>query len=229
MEKLVALLFRLFFICCFLLVDSCSNDHADDMVFYALDNESRQWLYAGVERDGFTLVDSVSIQQILSLYKERTYYKERKKSSGIFGMQDIVYAEYEAIKQLFSSNGGLTFSLELTATELPGNTELEIEINNTLVMIDPIARKINEVLVWKQIDENSRNGKSVSGSIVNSNLEYFDSLTLNDRVYFEVLEFKLRDHLSIWNTNTVVQFQLAKELGLLSYRLENGNVFMRME
>lgn len=63
---------------------------------------------------------------------------------------------------------------------------------------------------------------------INSNVLFHDSLTINGVIYPRVMELTLKDLQQYWNDLTVTNILIAKGVGLVQFRLNNGVVISRL-
>jgi hypothetical protein len=223
---------RIFIICFIISAFSCNDKVSDDFQTYNLDEGSKQWLYSGNEGDVLYMRDSLNNQINLVLKRERSEYIEATKTTDWFGWSSVIIAEYERISQKFPSNNGINFTIAMSAKPQPENCEMQISFDsntNLTVWIIPNSTKITRVTIYQPEDEDGiSSGSAVINDRINSTLVYYDSLILNNKSYFDVLEFELRDLYRDTDELSVVSFSIAKEVGLLKYRLKNGRSYERV-
>ncbi|MEX2371971.1 MAG: hypothetical protein WD578_13280 [Bacteroidales bacterium] len=223
---------RIFIIGFIICTSSCNDKVSDDFQTFNLDEGSKQWLYSGNEGDVLYLMDTLKNQISIVLKRERSEYLEATTTTDWFGWSSIIIAEYERISQHFSFNNGMDLYISMSAESQPENCEMQISFDSNTVLnvrIIPNSTKLTRVTIYQPEDENGiRSGSSVINDRINSTLVYYDSLILNNKSYFDVLEFELRDLYRDTDELSVVSFSIAKEVGLLKYSLKNGLSYERV-
>lgn len=138
--------------------------------------------------------------------------------------------QYEFIEQCFKSKELGSFYVKMEPSELNrhgnllgfrlgNNFSFQCDMSDTSVYV----LEVNDN--WETVDIDP-NGLLNS---FESTVEILDTITINERVYNDVLKMKLLDWDDEWNDETITEFYYGKAAGLLQYQLHNGTCYSRIK
>lgn len=213
----------------FLVFTSCGDEFNPNTETYMIGSVNKKWLVNSDLYEQYSMVDSLSNTVRYFLDSEWTAFNSSKSTSGLFGLQDREFAEYEVLHQVFLSHSNNSFSIELTASEPPEGTILEIQLNRHLYNYDLQQKRLKSIStrIGRRPESTFINDKIVDLPFLSQAIQH-DTLEINDVEYTNALEFVLGDFEDQWTDSTIVSITVAKEVGLLQYRMNNGHVFNRL-
>jgi hypothetical protein len=229
MENTMSFLNKLPILLLFFLATSCREDEALTKKILRINDEHKDWIV----NDSTLLKFSVSDQNAITrqFKGSKTENEFTYGSSYIMGIKtQVTHREY--YYQSFQSNYADNYSIYL----YPGyndNTncgQIHFSFNHILFHYDFEFSQITQIEVNSNYISSIITTKGVeSGSKILSTVEIIDSFAFNNHSYNKVIHFVLNDLNEHWNENTITEFFYAQKKGLLTYTMNNGLVFKRIE
>lgn len=200
-----------------LILSSCS-DFAFKKEKYYVEKENLQWLS---KDSSFTMIDSSGIRQNFVTYGT-VYNNETPYSATMFLGICINKSTGEEYFQSFTSNYQLQYTCSIEAFYDHGD-ELNISIGDLTVSYLLRFNKINYLSYNNNsICSTQNDDGTFDDSSFKSKMEFLDTMTIGDKLYSNVLHFKLNDFRSEWTDFTIREFYAAANYGLIEYIYENG-------
>lgn len=177
----------------------------------------------------FSLSDSQAFTEYFQLTSEWEAFNSSRSSSGLFGLKDREYKEYEVIQQVFRSQLDQRFSIHLEGAEPPDGQILKIRLDNNYYHYDLLHKKLISIRTdaGRRPDSEYIDNKLVEYPLL-SFARVHDTMKINEVEYHDVLEFVHADFKDQWEESTIVSVSIAKEVGLIQYKLHGGRVFNRV-
>lgn len=210
-----------------LTMSSCGERFSTNTTTIHVSTENKQWLLDLNNYESFTMLDELFNPEVFTLNYERYYYNGASHSSGPFGLESEKL-EFEGIEQEFLSDKASDFSIDVLAHEFPQGTWLIVEVNNVRYKYD---LKIEELTAIETTIGSKHHiyfeGTYMKTDTIFSTAVYHDTLAIDLREYYGVMEFTLLDFHDQMEGSIVVDIAVAKELGLIRYSLADGTVISR--
>jgi len=210
-----------------LIISSCGEDDALKEETLYISSENRDWLIADEIGSNFIMIDNNNIAQGFSMYQNSSDFSP--STSSYFGVKTKVI-KTESYTQGYSSNYGQRFSYILTAGFAPFGDNLSISINEisftydfnfkTIARISYESNYKSKLMTDKGYEENDK---------IYSTVELLDTITINDRLYSGIMHFSFDDFKDKWSKFTIKELYVAKQYGLIKYKLENGITYERQK
>ena len=217
----------LFFIA--LLCTSCGERFFPNKEYYYLTRESKSWLVDTVKYERFALVDSLSFRESFKLEYNWSAFNSSRRSSGVLGLRDREFCEYEMREQDFVSQMNKRLSIKIEAMEPPDMAILDVVIHDQTFRY---SIGLGKLLMVSSKRESRPDSEYVNNSIIKlpllSKVIRHDTIEINQHKYYDILEFVLKDFEDQWNDTTIISLMLAKEIGLIQYKQNGGHTFNRI-
>jgi len=210
----------IFIISIFLFLSSCVNE---ETIYFNDDN--RGWIDYSSENESFLMIDNNNITNDFQQFSESSYFQEGS-SAFVFITYKRMFREYIS-RQYHSLIYNNRFSMSLEAPYEPPGDELFVKINKTGFAYNlnekTLTRiEVNPTIYFDGVNEYVSNPEDIKSSI--ENIE----ATIANKVYKDVLHFTLKDLNSNWEDFTVTEIYVAKNIGLIKYKLNNGITYERI-
>lgn len=209
-----------------LLFSGCSEDWALKEETFSIAEENSDWLPAETDENSFIMTDNLGITHGFVIQGEEHYLD--KSWGGFLGLNThMTFTEYRY--RAFGSTYGLSYYAALRATTWePYGDHLSIEVDEISFKYDLGLHVISHLRTPTGTISKVETSEGYSpGEDIMSTCEILDSLTVNDRTYFEVIYFTLNDFSGNWNDFTVREIYFAKEYGLIKFLLNDGTCYLR--
>jgi hypothetical protein len=211
---------KLLFACVILLIASCGEKSALREVTYFFEEENRDWIVNATSGDNFLMTDSFRITQSFQMNNNSCYFTEGSSGILVFTTKRSFW-EYHY--QEFISNYGISFSLSLTAGDKPFGDNLYISLANTDFAYDLKHNTISRISTLFGARFKIRTDKGYEDDEpIYSTVELIGSLEIEGSVYKDILHFSFNDFNESWTEFTITDIFVAKQLGLVKYRYNNG-------
>lgn len=229
MRKCICFASRNLVYCVVLLFTSCGELYSPNTEYYFVSSENKEWLIDTDKYEEFSLSDSQAFTEYFQLTSEWEAFNSSRSSSGLFGLKDREYKEYEVIEQVYRSQLDKRFSINLEGAEPPDGQMLEIRLDNNYYFYDLLHKKLLSI--------NTESGRRPDSEYIDNKLvEYpllsfarvHDTMNINEVEYHDVLEFVHADFKDQWGESTILSVSVAKEVGLIQYKLQGGHVVNRV-
>jgi len=230
MKKCKSFVGRNLVYCLALLCTSCGDLYSPNTEYFFVSAENKEWLIDTNKYEEFSLSDNQALTEHFQLTSEWEAFNSSRSSSGLFGLKDREYREYEVIEQVYRSQLDKRFSINLEGAEPPEGQIMEIRLDNNYYFYDLLHEKLLSI--------NTEPGRRPDSEFIDDKLvEYpllsfamvHDTVKINEVEYYDVLEFVHDDFKDQWEESTIVSVSVAKEVGLLQYKLHGGRIFNRVE
>lgn len=190
------------------------------------DAENKGWISFGTENETFLLKDNNGISTDFQQFSNESYFLEGSSAFIVFTYRRT-FREY-TYKKFMSWVYNNNFSISLTAPYEPPGDELSVKLNKTGFAYNLNNKVLTRIEVNPAIyTEGVNEYVSEPEDEIKSKAEII-SLTIEDVQYNEVLHFTLNDLQSNWNEFTVTEIYIAKGIGLIKYKLNNGITYERI-
>jgi hypothetical protein len=216
-----------YLLCILLILASCGEEDALKKETVYILKENKDWLTTDEFNSGFIMIDNNKISQSFSMYQNSSDFSP--STSSYFWIKTKVI-KTESYTQGFSSNYGQRFSYILTAGYSPFGDKLCVSINDILFAydfkfntIERISYDLNyksKIMTDKGYEEEEK---------IYSKVELLDTLNVNGFLYSGILHFSFEDFDDKWTDFTVKELFIAKQCGLIKYRLCNGITYERQK
>lgn len=227
MASIMKLFGRLFF--ALLMVGgviSCGENSALKEETLYLKKENKGWLAADSLGYNFILVSNHGIAQSFVLSSEN--YEFNKSWGSFLGVNtDMTYSEYHY--QAYSSNYGVSYSSSLTAGFKPFGDDFYVELDRVGFAYDFKFKTLSRITAnfgYKSKLMTDK-GYETQGEEIYSAVEILSTYSTQQNTYDTVLYFRLNDFKEQWNDFTVTDIYIAKNTGLIKYKLNSGVAFER--
>lgn len=205
---------------------SCRDDQAIVEEYFYIDDANSSWLLPEIDDDVFTIIDTNHISQSFVLESESSYMTQ--SWSSFLGVNyHMSWTEYRY--RAYSSTFGDRFSFSLSSSWEPFGDHMYIELNDIgfeydiqYDLVTRISSDSREYLSLGYCEDGYCNNDEIL-----STAEILSELQLGDKTYNDVLKFSYNDFEDTWGDKTIRELYLAKETGLLMYKLNGGLVYMR--
>ncbi len=213
-----------------LLFTSCGELFRPDTEYFIVSSENKEWLIDADKYEEFSLADGQAYSEYFELISEWEAFNNSRSSSGFFGLKNREFKEYEVIEQVYRSQLDKRFSIHLEGAELPDGQILEIRLDNNYYFYDLLHKKLLSIRTdsGRRPDSEFIDDKLVEYPLLSFVLLH-DTMMINQVEYFDVLEFVHKDFKDQWEGSTIVSVSVAKEVGLIQYRLHGGRIYNRVE
>lgn len=203
-----------------LLIASCGEKGALKEETILFNEENKDWIITGNLGDNFLMIDSHGIAQ--SFMMNRNLHEFSTSAGSIlFITTKITYREYHY--QAFTSNYGNRFSLSLTAGYEPFGDELFIDLNNIGFSWDPKFNTVSRIdTPYGYRSKLMTDEGYEEDEPINSSAAIINSMEIDGVTYHDVLHFAFDDFRESWTDFTITDIYVAKQLGLIKYRYNNG-------
>lgn len=212
-----------------LLCISCGDLYNPDKEYFFVSDGNKKWLVDTDTYEVFTLEDDPAFSEHFQLESEWEGFNSSRISSGLFDLKNRQYKEYEVIHQTYYSQQDKRFSIELEGAEPPDGQLMEIRFDNNSYSYDLLHKKLLSIRTesGRRPDSEYINDKLVEYPLLSSATVH-DTMMINEVEYYDLLEFVHVDFTDQWEGSTIVSVCVAKEVGLIQYKLHGGQVFNRV-
>lgn len=193
--------------------------------YYILD-ENKEWLQFDTTTP-VLFVDNFGIHQ--SFWGAGKTCSFLEGGSFVFGIQTERSFSENCYVDKFSTHG-FTLSMSLRASFAYNGDNLYVRLGETDFMFDLLHQVVFSVSLGftHSLDKTMYDKGYSELPHINSNVLFHDSLTINGVIYPRVMELTLKDLQQYWNDFTVTNILIAKGVGLVQFRLNNGVVISRL-
>lgn len=206
-------------------VISCEDKYIQDKKTFLVNVSNKDWLVDTAMFRELHVADSLGNTESY-LFDEQWKGFIRAKN---YGRNGIDYTEYETIDQEFKNSKNEIFHVLLTANEPAIGDNLTVSFKDSNYEFDLKTRRLTAIRnnEGHRPDKEYINDHIVDLPFKSKTIEH-DTININGITYRNALEFILDDFEDQWKSTTTISVIIAKEIGLIQYRLNNGNVYNRV-
>jgi hypothetical protein len=205
---------------------SCGEKSAIKEETLYFQDENKGWLTSDSTGYNFIMIDNNGISQ--SYTKEWDTYEFSKSWGSFLGVNtEMTHAEYHY--QPYYSSYGTPYSLSLSAGFEPFGDGLHIKLGEIEFDYDLKHKTISSIYINTETKSKlmTDKGYEVQGEDILSTVNILYSYSTDYHNYDTVLHFQLGDFKNTWEDFTITDIYVAKNNGLVSYKLHNGIFYVR--
>lgn len=210
------------------LLGSCSENWALREETFLIASENENWVPVKVEEESFIMTDTLGISY--GFVMESEYYYLDKSWGGFLGLNThMTHTEYRS--RGYVSTYGQDYSIAVrAATWEPYGDELRVEVMDLVFRYDLLLEMVTglDTPFYMENYIETSEGYEYDNKIL-STCAMLDSLSIGERIYENVLQFRLLDQPDKWDRHTPVSICIAKGVGLIEYTLNNGITYRLSE
>lgn len=203
------------------LVVSCGKNNPERNQTFLVSEENLRWMPNFEKYKVFHMVDNNLITNTFTFQYKNFYFNESSTTRFGFGVKQT---KRECLEVYYNSYLNSNFKISLQANQPELGDEISINFSRFYVTYNFKKKKIERMYI-----DNLNEGVffQSSESIINSKFDYYDSLSINSVNYYELMKFELRDTPIVFLPSTITEFVIAKELGLIMYKVHDGTIWNR--
>jgi len=204
---------------------SCGQENAIKKETRFVLNENKEWLSDDAVGSSFIMMDNNQISQSFKMDQSGSGFSPSTSSYFWIKTKTI---EVESYSQGFTPNYGLGFSFLLTAGSIPFGDNLTVSFGYFSFTYDFKYQTIsrlssqNSYLSKDMIDDRYEENQKIYSTV-----NLIDTLRINSHLYTDILHFRLEDFANEWAPTYLRDIYLAKHVGLIKYKLNNGVFYER--
>ncbi len=207
-----------------LMLPACGEDWALKEETFAIAEENDGWVPVALDESTFIMIDNSGISQSYDIQDEE-YYLD-KSWGGYFGITThMTFTEYRF--RSYSATYEFDYSTSIRAsTWEPYGDVLWVKLYNTGFRYDLSLNIVSCIELNSSSDCYTQTSEGYRKETeILSVCEYLDSVSFNNKTYYNILHFELLDDQERWGNYTVTQIYIAKKTGLIHYELNNGIIY----
>ena len=214
----------LFLLFCLFILFSCGPNFDSYKEYHYLNEEVKKWWVPDSAQSNFDMVCSDSSVVTFSRIFNDTTFSYIKMGLGF--MENEKYVE-ESFNQSFKTSIGQDFYIYMQPAQPNRGNTINFWLYNTEFIYDADNKIITSVMTghgWEWL-HSSPDGQQ---AFLNSSAEILDSISIQNKLYENVLLLKINDLQSYWDSITIREFYYAQKIGLVKYILNNNKVYERV-